>query len=233
MKSLDIKPMRKQKLSDAVADELERLIVTKTLKEGDTLPSERDLMSSFEVGRPSVREALTKLSQKGLVSIKSGEKTRVSRPKTETILSNVSGLAIGLLAQDEERSQFEHLRQVLEVSVVREAARVRTRQDLEKLEAILERNRLCCEDYDSFVDTDIEFHLTIISTLNNPMLTTLYNTLISWLMKTRNSVDYVPFHKRNYEEHVTIFEALKSGEADKAEQAMKNHLNTVMRIETS
>ena len=96
--SLNLKPMKKQKLSDSITDEIERLIVTNELKEGDALPSERELMAAFQVGRPSIREALIKLTQKGLVEIKSGEKTRVTRPSTETILSNISGVAIDLLS---------------------------------------------------------------------------------------------------------------------------------------
>ncbi|MDI4746102.1 GntR family transcriptional regulator, partial [Salmonella enterica subsp. enterica serovar Kentucky] len=37
--------------------------------EGEQLPSERELMAFFNVGRPSVREALAALKRKGLVQI--------------------------------------------------------------------------------------------------------------------------------------------------------------------
>ncbi|KJY69493.1 GntR family transcriptional regulator [Vibrio coralliilyticus] len=229
--SFPLKPMKKTKLSDSVADEIEKLIINKTLKEGDTLPSERELMAAFDVGRPSVREALLKLSQKGLVEIKSGEKTRVTKPCTDTLLSNISGLAIALLSQQDEKRQFEQLRQLFEIAMVREAARVRTEDDLARLKMILEQNKLHCSNYDEFVETDIAFHRCIINMIDNPMISSLYESLISWLIKTRNPEDYTPYHEQNYQEHVKIYQAIAQGDADLAETEMRAHLEAVMRIE--
>ncbi|MBD1565952.1 GntR family transcriptional regulator [Vibrio sp. SA48] len=226
-----LRPMKKTKLSDSVAEELEKLIMNKTLKEGDTLPSERDLMTAFDVGRPSVREALMKLSQKGLVEIKSGEKTRVTKPCTQTLINNVSGLAIGLLAQKEGKRQFEQLRQVFEIAIVREAAIVRTETDLKILYNTLQQNKLNCDDYDAFVNSDIAFHRCIIDIIKNPMISSLYESLISWLIKTRNPSDYTPYHIQNYHEHVKIYEAIAEGDPNKADQCMREHLDAVMRIE--
>ncbi|EGU33524.1 transcriptional regulator NanR [Vibrio ichthyoenteri ATCC 700023] len=229
--SFPLKPMKKTKLSDSVAEELEKMIINNTLKEGDTLPSERDLMAAFDVGRPSVREALMKLSQKGLVAVKSGEKTRVTKPCTETLINNVSGLAIGLLSQKDEKRQFEHLRQLFEIAIVREAALVRTDDDLVKLQRVLEQNKVNCEDYDAFVRSDIAFHRCIIDIIQNPMVSSLYESLISWLIMTRNPSEYTPYHKQNYHEHSMIFDAIKAGNANQAEHCMREHLDNVMRIE--
>lgn len=228
---LNVKPMRKQKLSDGVADEIEKLIVNNSLKEGDVLPSERELMTAFDVGRPSVREALMKLSQKGLVEIKSGEKTRVTHPTTDTLLGYISGVAISLLSQEKEKHQFEHMRQIFEVAMVREAARVRTEEDIQRLEMILNQNKLACADNVRFVESDIEFHLCIIEMIKNPMISSLYQSLISWLIKARNPDDYIPYHRQNFAEHVKIFDAIVEGDPDKAEQVMGEHLDAVMRIE--
>ena len=48
----------RRRLSDEVVDRLEGLIHSGEFGLGDKLPSERDLMERFGVGRPSVREAL-------------------------------------------------------------------------------------------------------------------------------------------------------------------------------
>ena len=45
---------------------------------GDFLPSERELMQHFGVGRPAVREALFALQRMGLVVVATGERPRVS-----------------------------------------------------------------------------------------------------------------------------------------------------------
>ncbi|MDD1780987.1 FCD domain-containing protein [Enterovibrio sp. ZSDZ35] len=220
--------LKKKKLSDHVADELERMIINNTLKEGDTLPSERDLMDAFNVGRPSVREALQRLSQKGLVEIKSGEKTRVTRPSMDTVISNVSGMAIGILSQAKEKKEFEQLRQLFEVAIVREAARNRTEDDLKRLELALLRNKNSLGDYDEFVKTDVDFHIAIIQCINNPIATNLYTTFIDWLIKARSKELYSEQHEKNYQHHCEIFDAIKSGDADIAEQAMNSHLKFVV-----
>lgn len=229
--SFPLKPMKKTKLSDSVAEELEKLIINNTLKEGDTLPSERELMAAFEVGRPSVREALMKLSQKGLVEVKSGEKTRVTKPCAETLLNNVSGLAIGLLSQKDGKRQFEHLRLLFEIAIIREVAQIRTDDDLEKLRMILDQNQKHCDDYDAFVRSDIAFHRCIIDIIDNPMISSLYESLISWLIMTRNPENYTPHHRQNYHEHELIYSAIVEGNTNKAEQCMREHLDAVMKIE--
>lgn len=76
-----------------VEEELEQMIRRHEFGEGEQLPSERELMAFFNVGRPSVREALAALKRKGLVQINNGERARVSRPSADTIISELSGMA--------------------------------------------------------------------------------------------------------------------------------------------
>jgi len=64
---------------DEVAAQLEALILSTGLGEGETLPSERELTQRFGVGRPAVRQALLTLEKAGLVRVNSGERTRAAR----------------------------------------------------------------------------------------------------------------------------------------------------------
>ena len=50
------------------------------VRSGGRLPSEKELMERFGVGRPAVREALFILQQQGLVEIASGARARVTAP---------------------------------------------------------------------------------------------------------------------------------------------------------
>ncbi|TNH01990.1 GntR family transcriptional regulator [Testudinibacter sp. TR-2022] len=223
-----LKPLKKKKLSEHIYDEIERLIVTDELKEGEALPSERDLMEIFGVGRPSVREALQKLEQKGLVEIKSGEKTRVTRPCTETVINNISGIAIGVLTQQNERIQLEKIRQLFEIAVVREAARVRTAEDLKQLQLALANNKVQLSNYDGFIETDVRFHLAILGCLHNPMALQMYSTFIDWLIKARSKEKFIELHEQSYIHHCCIYQAIEAGLPDKAEQYMRQHLQYVM-----
>ncbi len=64
-------------LPDAVADQIQSKILDGTLRVGDRLPPERELALQLGVNRSSVREALKKLEQLGLVAIQQGSGIRV------------------------------------------------------------------------------------------------------------------------------------------------------------
>ena len=59
-------PIRKRKLSDEVTERLLLLFESGEIKPGDEMPSERELMKRFRVGRPAVREALQSLERLGI-----------------------------------------------------------------------------------------------------------------------------------------------------------------------
>lgn len=59
-------------LSNEIAAELRREILTGHYREGDRLASERDLASRFGASRGAVREALSQLEQIGLIDIQLG-----------------------------------------------------------------------------------------------------------------------------------------------------------------
>lgn len=98
------------KLSEMVEEELEQMIRRREFGEGEQLPSERELMAFFNVGRPSVREALAALKRKGLVQINNGERARVSRPSADTIIGELSGMAKDFLSHHGGIAHFEQLR---------------------------------------------------------------------------------------------------------------------------
>ena len=73
-------PIRRRKISEEVAERLARTIASDTLPAGALLPSERELMAAFQVGRASIREALFALRKQGVIEIRNGERARVAAP---------------------------------------------------------------------------------------------------------------------------------------------------------
>ena len=131
--SITIKrPVERKKLSQTVEEELELMIRQGEIAEGDALPSERDLMAAFGVGRPSIRDALSALARKGLVKISSGERTRVTRPSADTIISELSGMSKDFLSQPNGLKYFDQLRKFFESSLVRYAAEHATEEQIKK-----------------------------------------------------------------------------------------------------
>lgn len=73
------KPLQRRKLSDEIQERLLELIKLEGLQPGEVLPSERELMRQYKVGRPAIREAMQNLQRMGLVSIKHGGKPRQAK----------------------------------------------------------------------------------------------------------------------------------------------------------
>jgi len=72
-----LKPVRKQSLSDAVFEQLRDQIVSGAMAPGSALPAERILCEALGVNRGSVREAVKRLQQSRLVSVRHGGTSHV------------------------------------------------------------------------------------------------------------------------------------------------------------
>lgn len=70
-------PVRKKSLADAVFDQLRGRIIRGKLKPGEALPGERALAEMLDVNRGALREALKRLEQARLISIRQGGATTV------------------------------------------------------------------------------------------------------------------------------------------------------------
>ena len=102
--------IRRRRLSDEVLARLEEMILSPEYQPGDQLPSERQLMVRFGVGRTAVREALYSLQKMGLLEIKSGERGRVTKPTPRILLNELGGAARHLLAEPEGERHFQEAR---------------------------------------------------------------------------------------------------------------------------
>src|SRR5260370_2288849 len=100
-------PIRREKLSDLAAQRLEELIRDGTFPTGTMLPSERELMKVFHVGRTSIREALYALHRQGLIRLRTGERPKVTTPTPETLITELSGAARSFLAQPARAEHFQ------------------------------------------------------------------------------------------------------------------------------
>jgi GntR family transcriptional regulator, sialic acid-inducible nan operon repressor len=224
-------PIRRRKLYEDVVARLEELIHTEELKPGDPLPSERDLMQQFGVGRPAIREALFALSRMGLVEVASGERPRVSSPTPRTLLGELSGAARLMLSKPEGVHHFQEARSLFESALAEEAARFAARGDVLALERALQANKQAIGDLVRFQQTDVAFHLAIASIPRNPIYLALHAAIAEWLNEQRSvSLRQLGVDEVAYASHRTIFEAIKEKEPDSARKAMRSHLEQISEL---
>lgn len=90
--------IRQPKLSDAIVEALENMILEGSLRPGEKLPAERELAKQFDVSRPSIREAIQALEAKGLLLRRQGGGTYVQ----EQLWQSLSDPVLELIANDPE-----------------------------------------------------------------------------------------------------------------------------------
>ncbi|MFI7417214.1 GntR family transcriptional regulator [Nonomuraea sp. NPDC049684] len=80
-------------LAIQIRDRLHALIVEQGLRPGDRLPSENELMTRFDVGRTSIREAFKLLEQEGLIQARHGDgRYLTSQPSLDRPLTRLEGV---------------------------------------------------------------------------------------------------------------------------------------------
>lgn len=228
---LDIEPIRRRRIYEDVAERLQQLMLDGTLGEGDVLPSERELMEQFKVGRPAIREALMSLQKAGLVSIANGERARVVRPDPKHFIHELSASVRSYLAHPAGMRHFQNARLHLEMALTRHAAREASPADIARIGDALARNRGDLGDMAAFEASDIAFHYEIVLVSQNPLFDGVHRAVVQWLSEQRSVTLKVSQAKEMaLAFHERIYDAIAAHDPDAAESAMRAHLESVAAL---
>src|ERR1700692_3822734 len=114
----DFEVIRRNKVYEEVARQIERLILKK-LKPGDKLPSERELAELLRVSRGSIRDAIRSLELVGLVEARQGTGTIVREISADALMHP---FANALKRRKELVSELLDFRKMLEPPLAARAA---------------------------------------------------------------------------------------------------------------
>jgi len=214
-------PIQSERLYEQIVDQIERRIVAGDLKVGDQLPAERELADQFAVSRTAVREAIKALREKGLVEIRLGRGTFVTRGATGAVRHS-----LGLLLKNE--NGFVNLAEVREILEPEIAALAATRVTEENIAAMAEAVAImetALNNVDVFVEADLDFHLALAEATQNPIIPTLMDSIIDLLREQRKRTGNVEGGlARGQYHHKRILEAVIQHDPLAARQAMQDHL---------
>lgn len=219
-------PVRKRKLYQEVMDRLVDLIRTEYPEAGDQLPSERELMERYGVGRPAVREALQNLAWMGVISISHGERARVVQPSFRTLFETMSLTTSRILSRSERSlDELKEARLLFEAQMVRLAAERAGPPDVERLRLRLEAQRACIDRPPLFLRCDMLFHREIAAITGNSIFPELSEAMMGWLSEFYIDLVRVPGAESvTLAEHARILEAVAANDPVTAEQAMREHI---------
>lgn len=225
------RPIVRPRLYAEVMERIEALIAAGRLRAGDRLPSERELMRAFGVGRPSIREALFALRRKGVLATSAGARPVVSEPTATGIVGELSAAVGYYVASERGMRQFQLARRLVEPALARHAARHASAGDVETLDGLLAANRAALDDQERFVETDMAFHLGIVSVAQSELISALHDAVFKWLRGQRaRSIRPPGSPQAAVAAHRRVLDAIKGRDADAAERAMAAHLDEVERF---
>lgn len=219
-------PIARHKLGDEILDRLLVRIAAGEFPAGTYLPSERELMELFGVGRPSVREALQALERMGFVAILHGEGARVLPLSPKTVIAQVSLPVMFMLSNSD--GLLEHLKEarlLFELGMVRIAAERATKSDIDMLRQALEEHRASLDDPQLFLKTDMAFHTAIAAISHNPIYVAISASMLDWLQKFHAELVQTPGAEQlTYSEHAKLFKLIAAHDVEGAEALLAMHL---------
>ncbi len=224
-------PIKRAKLHELVTQQLEQMIRSGELKPGDRLPSERDIMAAFNIGRPAVREALLSLQNKGFIVTENGRRAIVQRPSVDNVFTTLDSVVEMIIDNVDSLKNLFDARVFIEAAMARNAANEIDDRYLALLKEALNANKQAIGDRDLFMQTDVHFHRVLFLVGNNPVFEAVHKALVKWLMdRWRKIVRDESTETIAYQGHVQIYKAILRRDPDAAEAAMRKHLASSWKV---
>lgn len=221
------RPVRRRTLSQAITEELAERIREGTYSPGDALPTERELMDQFGVGRSAARETMQALAAMGLIDIRPGRGARVLSLQARVAMP---ADLIAVLLEGQAVEDLYEFRGCAEVEVAGLAAARATAADLDRIAAAVEGYRDVVNRGQVRVAADVEFHRALAAAAHNVVFEQVLDGLTDLLNFARrevNRVSWVP--QRTLREHARIAEAIAAGDRRTARAVMRRHIDGAVK----
>jgi DNA-binding FadR family transcriptional regulator len=205
-------------LTQQVVHELGKKIMQGSYKVGDSLPSEADLCTQFDISRTATREAVKMLTAKGLISSRPRQGIKVADSKHWNLF-DVDVLNWILIGKPDLYllRHFLQLRLAIETEAAYLAAQYASDEHLKAIESALVRMKDATNGMDDTHEADIEFHQSVLSASNNPFFIQLKNFITTALkINLRFTRRMIAVTVDEYQAHVDIFEHIKNKRAQAA-----------------
>lgn len=220
-----------EKLSTSVVKQIELLILRGVLRPGERLPAERELSDKLGVSRPSLREAISELQERGLLSTKAGAGVFVA-----DVLGNAFAPALVNLFAAHEDAVFDYVsfRKDMEGLAAERAAKYGSDTDLKVINAVFEKMEAAHPKRNPADEArlDADFHLAIIEASHNVimlhMMRSMYELLREGVFYNRTMLfKHRATRTELLDQHRQINDALQARDSARARKAIEDHLSYV------
>ncbi|MBU3092341.1 FadR family transcriptional regulator [Clostridium sp. CM028] len=223
-------PIKNTKVYEQVIDQIKNMIDKGTLKKGDKLPSERNLVEQLKVSRASIREALRTLEVIGLIECRQGEGSYIKANFQDKLFEPLS---IMFMLEGSNPEEIWELRKIVEVEASGLAANRITSEQLKELKELTQRF-MNCADENTNVEIDKEFHYKIAECSGNVLVFNILktvSTLVDHFIKDARKLILVDPENKEilFSQHNEIYLSMEKHSSADARKAMREHLDFANR----
>lgn len=213
--------------SNEVFEKMKRKIIDGEWPVGTKIPGELELSRIYGVSRISVRQAIHKFVGMGILYIRLGDGTYVS--------SNISTecfevLLPYLVIEKPDMYEIFEYRSILESRSAALAAERATKDDILLLKDALRNIENNKNDYDKYIEYDLNFHTLIALATKNSVIVKITSILHDILRTAmRKSVEYTGVELGSYY-HPKILEFIEKKDPKSASHYMEEHVESSIKI---
>jgi GntR family transcriptional regulator, transcriptional repressor for pyruvate dehydrogenase complex len=227
-----IKPIKPQRVSDQVFEQLRDLIFRGQLKAGEQLLPERELSQALGVSRPTLREAINKLVSLGLVEHRQGQGTFVGPPAGQKEKNPLAALING---HEPSLEELLEVRLGLECQAAVLAAQRATEQDLAAITKCLDDMQAEHQSGRLGIEEDVSFHMAIAYATKNLaqvyIMRTFYDQLHFGIKENLHHLYTEPGNLAIIDQqHRAVLAAIQRHNPEAAFNAMKLHITFVLNF---
>ena len=216
--------------SQQIAQELLARIADSNLEQGETFATEAQLLASFGVSRPTLREGIRILESQGVLEQRPGPRGGLvlRRPSLE-VLANT--LSIHLRFNRVPFAALLQAREVIEPALAGEAALHGRDEDFREMAESIERMKTRTQEHEDFVAENRVFHGIVARASGNKVLETFWGTMSLLAHGEHHGVRFT-FGNRQHviAAHEGILDACRRRDAAAASAAMADHVGALEHL---
>jgi GntR family transcriptional repressor for pyruvate dehydrogenase complex len=226
------KQIKVTRISEEIYEQIKSAIVEGTLRPGEKLPTERELMKELGVSRIPIREALKLLENVGFIRTRQGGGSHVRSLLADRIYDPLNHMV-----KDDVEKAFEliEVRKEVETWSAYHAARLATAEDRARLSGVIDAMKACFEKGKTPpTRLDMDFHLAIAHASHNTIREHLTHTICDVFSEYFDFlVQNICFNKRYqqtvYDQHLGIYDAIVDQDVEGSKKRIEEHLTFVDR----
>lgn len=221
------KSAKTNRISHNIVQQIRNAILAGELKPGDRLPTEKDLASSFQVSKASLREAIRSLEALGLVEVLQGVSGGVFIREVDLETARNS-LFNYIFFQNPSIREFTQLRLLIEPPMAALAAQRVSAEDLAFFNDNLAQTRQALNSGAFYYKLDTAFHHRIAAISQNRLIVFVIDSLKNAIVNLKLQLELdARFSLDVYAGHQRIVDALHHKDADSAKAEMRDHILSV------